>query len=292
MKPTYIAAALSAALISGSLFAQTVVTVNGTKIDSSELDRRVQAVVAGSQGQVQDSPELRQFIAQQTVVETVVTQAAKKQGLDKSKEYKDAESESMKQAKAQGADKQADFKQQWADYQNQLLMQVYARDVINKNPVTDAQVQQRYNEIKQRYDNTDEVQIGEIITDNAEQIKAAERDLKAKKSFAEVARKYSIDPNIKAGGSVFSDYISLRDLQEARPNIYQAIGSLKKGQYSKPIAGDKLHALYYINDKRKITVDPLDKIKEGLRASMSNERVQEAVGNLIQSASIVPAAGQ
>ena len=48
MKPTYIAAALSAALISGSLFAQTVVTVNGTKIDSSELDLRVQSVVAGS----------------------------------------------------------------------------------------------------------------------------------------------------------------------------------------------------------------------------------------------------
>ena len=289
MKPIRIAAALSAALISGSLFAQTVVTVNGTKIDSSELDRRVQAVVASSQGQVQDSPELRQFIAQQTVVETVVTQAAKKQGLDKSKEYKDAESESMKQAKAEGADKQADFKQQWADYQNQLLMQVYARNVINKNPVTDAQVQQRYNEIKQRYDNTDEVQFGEIITDNAEQIKAAERDLKAKKSFAEVARKYSIDPNIKAGGAVFSDYISLRDLQEARPTIYQAIGSLKKGQYSKPISGDKLHALYYINDKRKISVEPLDKIKEGLRAGLANERVQEAVGNLMQNASIVPA---
>ena len=289
MKPTYIAAALSAALISGSLFAQTVVTVNGTKIDSSELDRRVQAVVASSQGQVQDSPELRQFIAQQTVVETVVTQAAKKQGLDKSKEYKDVETESMKQAKAQGADKQADFKQQWADYQNQLLMQVYARDVINKNPVTDAQVKQRYNEIKQRYDNTDEIQVGEIIADNAVQIKAAERDLKAKKSFAEVARKYSIDPNIKAGGAVFSDYISVRDLQEARPQIYQAIGSLKKGQYSKPVSGDKLHAIYYVNDKRKIKVEPFEQINEGLRASMANERVQEAVGNLMQSASIVPA---
>ncbi len=289
MKPTYIAAALSAALISGSLFAQTVVTVNGTKIDSTELDRRVQAVVGSSQGQIQDSPELRQFIAQQTVMETVVTQAAKKQGLDKSKDYKDVEAESMKQAKAQGADKQADFKQQWADYQNQLLMQIYARDVITKNPVTDAQVKQRYNEIKQRYDNTDEIQVGEIITDNAEQIKAAERDLKAKKSFAEVARKYSIDPNIKAGGAVFSDYISVRDLQEARPQIYQAIGSLKKGQYSKPVSGDKLHAIYYVNDKRKIKVEPFEQINEGLRASMANERVQEAVGNLMQSASIVPA---
>ncbi len=289
MKPTYIAAALSAALISGSLFAQTVVTVNGTKIDSTELDRRVQAVVSSSQGQIQDSPELRQFIAQQTVMETVVTQAAKKQGLDKSKDYKDVEAESMKQAKAQGADKQADFKQQWADYQNQLLMQIYARDVITKNPVTDAQVKQRYNEIKQRYDNTDEIQVGEIITDNAEQIKAAERDLKAKKSFAEVARKYSIDPNIKAGGAVFSDYISVRDLQEARPQIYQAIGSLKKGQYSKPVSGDKLHAIYYVNDKRKIKVEPFEQINEGLRASMANERVQEAVGNLMQSASIVPA---
>ena len=291
MKPTYIAAALSAALISGSLFAQTVVTVNGTKIDSSELDRRVQAVVAGSQGQVQDSPELRQFIAQQTVVETVVTQAAKKQGLDKSKEYKDVESESMKQAKAQGADKQADFKQQWTDYQNQLLMQIYARDVINKNPVTDAQVQQRYNEIKQRYDNTDEVQIGEIITDKAEQAQAAIRELAAKKSFADVARKYSIDPEVKAGQSAISDFMALVDLKEARPKIFAAVQNLKAGEFTRQALNEdnKAFVVFYMSTRRKIAVEPFEKVREGLLNNMRQERVQAAVGALMQKANIVPA---
>lgn len=291
MKPTYIAAALSAVMISGSLFAQTVVTVNGSKIDSSELDRRVQAVVAGSQGQVQDSPELRQFIAQQTVVETVVTQAAKKQGLDKSKEYKDVESESMKQAKAQGADKQADFKQQWADYQNQLLMQVYARDVINKNPVTDAQVQQRYNEIKQRYDNTDEVQIGEIITDKAEQAQAAIRELAAKKSFADVARKYSIDPEVKAGQSAISDFMALVDLKEARPKIFAAVQNLKAGEFTRQALNEdnKAFVVFYMSTRRKIAVEPFEKVREGLLNNMRQERVQAAVGALMQKANIVPA---
>ena len=168
-------------------------------------------------------------------------------------------------------------------------MQAYALDAARKNPVTDAQVQQRYGEIKQRYDNTPEVQIGEIITDKADQIKAAERDLKAKKSFAETARKYSIDPEIKAGASPISDFVALKDIQEARPQIYAAISGLNKSQHSKPISGDNLHALYYIHDKRTIKIDPLEKIQEALRASMVNERVQETLDKLMQSAKIEPA---
>jgi hypothetical protein len=289
MKTAKTAAVIAAALLSGSLMAETVFTVNGIKIDSKDLDRRAQQTIANSQGQIQDSPDLRRFIANQTIVETVVVQAAKKQHLDKSADYKAAEAEALKQARAEGADKQPDFKQAWADYQNQLLMQAYALDAARKNPVTDAQVQQRYGEIKQRYDNTPEVQIGEIITDKADQIKAAERDLKAKKSFAETARKYSIDPEIKAGASPISDFVALKDIQEARPQIYAAISGLNKGQHSKPISGDNLHALYYIHDKRTIKIDPLEKIQEALRASMVNERVQETLDKLMQSAKIEPA---
>ena len=283
MKTAKTAAVIAAALLSGSLMAETVFTVNGIKIDSKDLDRRAQQTIANSQGQIQDSPDLRRFIANQTIVETVVVQAAKKQHLDKSADYKAAEAEALKQARAEGADKQPDFKQAWADYQNQLLMQAYALDAARKNPVTDAQVQQRYGEIKQRYDNTPEVQIGEIITDTAE------RDLKAQKSFAETARKYSIDPEIKAGASPISDFVALKDIHEARPQIYAAVSGLNKGQHSKPISGDNLHALYYIHDKRTIKIDPLEKIQEALRASMANERVQETLDKLMQSAKIEPA---
>jgi len=93
MKTAKTAAVIAAALLSGSLMAETVFTVNGIKIDSKDLDRRAQQTIANSQGQIQDSPDLRRFIANQTIVETVVVQAAKKQHLDKSADYKAAEAE-------------------------------------------------------------------------------------------------------------------------------------------------------------------------------------------------------
>ena len=61
MKKTQMAAALAGVLLSAQLMAQTVVTVNGTKIDSDELDARAKFVQQQSQGQVKDSPELRQL---------------------------------------------------------------------------------------------------------------------------------------------------------------------------------------------------------------------------------------
>ena len=55
---------LSLALVlmafSGSLAAKTLVTVNGTKIDSSEIDLHVKNLQTQSQGKVQDTPQLRQ----------------------------------------------------------------------------------------------------------------------------------------------------------------------------------------------------------------------------------------
>ena len=288
MKKTYIAAVLAAALFSGNVLAETVVTVNGTKIDSSELDRRVNATIANSQGKVQDTPDLRRFVAQETVMETVVVQEAKRQGLDKSNEYKTAEAEARKQATAQGLDKQADFKQRWADYQNQLLMQAYADDVVRKNSVSDAEIQSRYEQIRSRYHGTDEVQLGEVVTDKVERAQAAARELGAKKSFADVARKYSIDPSVKAGQLPVTEYMSLVDLKEARPKVYEAVSSLKKGQVSKPVSSDQvpIHVVFYMQDRRAIEVDSLDAMREGMRVEMMNERVQSAVGSLMEKAKI------
>ena len=129
MKTTRIAAALSLLAVSGSLLAQTIVTVNGSKIDSSDLERQVQTIVAESQGQVQDSPQLRQSILNDMVVETVIVQEARRLKIDKSKEVQTAEAEALKEAKKQGADKKAGFKQQWADYQSRIIALVYMNKI-------------------------------------------------------------------------------------------------------------------------------------------------------------------
>ena len=240
---------------------------------------------------MKDSPELRQFIANEVVVETVVVQEARRLKLDQSADYKTAEADARRQARDRGLDKQPDFQANWKRFLNQVLMDVYAQHIVQQNPVTDAQLQERYNVIKTRYDNTDEVQIGEIITDKAEQAQAAIRELAAKKSFADVARKYSIDPEVKAGQSAISDFMALVDLKEARPKIFAAVQNLKAGEFTRQALNEdnKAFVVFYMSTRRTIAVEPFEKVREGLLNNMRQERVQAAVGALMQKANIVPA---
>lgn len=93
-------------LVSGSLLAQTVLTVNGNKIDSSDIERRAKNLQINSQGQIQDSPQVRQYVTNELITETLVAQEAKRLKLDKTETYKQAEAEALKEIKAKGLDKE------------------------------------------------------------------------------------------------------------------------------------------------------------------------------------------
>lgn len=281
MNKTRIAAALLAAAFSGSLMAETVVTVNGSKIDSSDISRRTQLIRQQSQGQAADSAELRQYAAAQLVEEAVLSQEAKRLGLDKSKEFKEAEAAMLKEAKDKGFDKNTT-----ADARNRLLMQAFVIDVLKKNPVTDAQVQERYNQWKNRYQNQQEVQLGEIVTDKADQAQAAIKDLGAKKPFADVAKKYSIDPRVKAGETPIMGFIPLPDLQE-NARIYQAVSSLKKGEFTRqPLTDGNIHVVFYVNDKRAIQIPPIEQVRQNISAGLADERIGQNVSRVMQAAKI------
>ena len=111
MKKTHLVQALVLAALSGSLAAQTLVTVNGSKIDSSEVDRYVKALRAQNP-QVPDSPEIRSELLGDIVTRTIVVQEARRLKLDQGKEYKAAIENARKAAQKEGADKKPGFKQQ------------------------------------------------------------------------------------------------------------------------------------------------------------------------------------
>lgn len=289
MKTRYLAA-LTALALSGSLAAETVVTVNGVKIDSSEIERRAKIFQANSGGQVPDGPQLRNAITNELITEVLVTQEAKRLKLDKSSEYQAAESDALKEAKSKGLDKQKDFKQNWADYQNHLLMMAFASNLFDKQPVSADQVKRQYEQVRARYQNSSEVQLGEIFTDKAEQAQAALKDLSAKKKFSEVAAKYSISGEAKQTGGIVPDYVPLNDLKEINPEVYQAVAALNKGQYTKtPLKEGNIHLILYVNDKRQIQFPGFEQAKEGIEQGIRNEQLRRAIDELSNKAKIVPA---
>ena len=285
MKKTYFASALMLALTSGTLFAQTLVTVNGQAIDSSVIDDQV-ASVRASNPNVQDTPELRQMLTERQIISTVVTQEAKKLKLDQSAEFKTALEQARADAAKQGADKKATFKTEWAVFENDLLGQAFAAHIVRQYPVQEKDVKAAYNDFSNFYKGTQEVQLGEILTNSSNAQKAI-ADLDAKKSFVSVLNQYSIDEAAKKAGGIPKAYVPLKDLQESAPPLYAAVKDLKKGAHTKtPLQNGNLYAVFYVNDRRNVTVPSYEASKNEIGSDLQAARVDAAIQSLLKKASI------
>jgi peptidyl-prolyl cis-trans isomerase C len=287
MKKPLIAAAIMLGL-TGIAAAQTVVTVNGTKIDSKEIDNQVNILVKESQNKIQDSPELRKSITNRLVTRTLLIQAAKKQNLDKDPEYLNALSQAEAEAKRLGDDKKPGFNEEWAFFKDNLLAQAYLANVVKNNPVKPEDVRNAYNDIAKYYSGTQEVQLGEILTRDTDTANKAIAQLQAKKSFAAVAKEYTIDPAGRESGGIPKDYIAIKDLQENATLVYNAIKDLKKGQYTTtPVQGNgNIYAVFYTNDKRSIKLPTQKEMEPMLSRRMQNATMARALDELYKSASI------
>ena len=289
MKISRITAALLLATVSGSLFAQTLVTVNGTKIDSKEIDRQVKFLVENRQVP-SDSPELRDELVNNAVTRVLVAQEARRLKLDEQAAFKEATSKALAAAKEQGVDKKASFKQDWENYQVDLLNEAFILNVLRNHPVSESDIRKVYDETTKLYRGTSEIQMGEILTPKQEDAQKAIQELNAKKSFAEVARKYSANPDAKQTGGIDTHYTRLKDLEQAAPPVYAVIKDLKKGQYTPtPLVGNGLYAVFYVNDKRTVKIPSFEDSKAPITRNLQGQQLDQAIGALYQKAKIVPA---
>lgn len=286
MKKKYLISMLMTALVSGSLSAQTLVTVNGQTIDSSVIDAQVAALRAAN-NKIPDSPELRRELTERQVINTVVSQEAKHLKLDQSAEFKQALEHARTDAKKQGADKKAHFKTEWAAFESDLLGQAYAIHVLRQNPVQEKDVKTAYDNFSNFYKGTQEVQLGEIITRTQADAQKAISDLNAKKSFASVLKQYSIDERAKQAGGIQQGYVPLKDLQEAVSPLYAAVKDLKKGAHTTtPLQDSDVYAVFYVNDRRDVKLPSYDESKSSIAQDLQASRVDEALQSLLQKATI------
>lgn len=267
--------------------AKTVATVNGTKIDSKDIDRQVALLKKQSNDKIKDSPELRQSILNRMVVHTVIVQEARRLKLDEGKEYKDIVAQAMSDAKKSGEAKKANFRQDFTAFKDNLLEQAYAVHILKKEPVADKEVRQEYADMSKFYKGSQEVQLAEIVTESNADAQKALAELKAGKSFADVAKRHTIDETGKKNGGLHQGYINLKDMEAGAPPLYEAVKSLKKGQYTRtPVAAGKIHAIFSVQDKRTAKVPAYDQVKDALTAQLQDQRVNNAIDGLMKKADI------
>lgn len=272
---------------SGSLFAQTLATVNGQKIDSSVIDAQVAAFRAEN-SRAEDPPLLRQALLENEVVNTVVAQEVKRLKLDQSAEFKDTLAKLRAEAKKSGDDKKPSFKTVWSAVEYELNGRAYALHIAKTQPVSEQDAKAAYDNISGFYKGTQEVQLGEVLTDKEDNAKKAVADLKAKKGFDAVLKQYSINDRAKQTGAP-DEYVPLKNLEQDALPLYQAVKDLKKGEFTAvPLKNGDFYGVYYVNDRRDVKVPSFDELKEQIAGDLQAERIDRAVGALLNKADIKP----
>lgn len=264
--------------------AKTVATVNGQKIDSLTIDKEIN--ILKKQKNITDNAQLRNAILDSVITSTIVTQEAKKLKLDQTKEYNDIIKKTLDEAKKNGDDKKNGFKDSFEFFKEQLLIQVYATYINQKNPISENDVKKYYDEFKKYYTNTKEVKLGNIFTKSKDDINKALDELKKGNKFQDIAKKYSIVDNVKSTGGISNNYVNLKDIQSIDAEIYNTISKLKKGKNSDVIFKNDLYGILYLEDIRNTIIKNYNEMKNQLENNLKYKKAQEAIAELAKKAKV------
>ena len=256
LKPSALAALLVAgSLISAPALAEKLV-VNGQTIPQSVFD----AFAAEQKAQgAADSPELQKAIREELVRREVLSQEAKKKGIDKKPEVA-GQIELARQA---------------------VLIRAFLADYVKSHPVSEDKLKKDYETIKGNLGST-EFKARHILVEKEDEAKAIIGRLDKGEKFAELA-KQSKDPGSKDNGG---------ELNWSSPSSYvkpfgEALGKLKKGEYTKqPVKTDFGYHVIQLDDSRPLNAPPYEQVKPQLQQRANAQMVEELVKELREKAKV------
>jgi peptidyl-prolyl cis-trans isomerase C len=233
------------------------VVVNGVVIPQSRIDAMNRELT--QQGQP-DSPERQNAVRDELVNREVIAQAAQKRGLDKNTDVA-AQMEMARQA---------------------VLVRALFEDEVKKNPITDAQLQQQYEQFKASM-GTNEYKVRHILVDKEDDAKAIIAELNKGGDFAKLAKDKSKDPGSKDNGGDLDWGPSARYVKP----FADAVNSMQKGQTTPaPVKTDFGYHVIRLDDIRPLQVPPFTELKDQFRQRAQQQQIQRLVGELRSKAKI------
>jgi peptidyl-prolyl cis-trans isomerase C len=255
--------------------AGVVAIVNGTPIPQTQLDEAVH--VAMATGHQPDTPRLRAALRQQLIARELFRQSAEKAGYGTKPEVVQA----MNAAKAAAE------------------TQLYLKDHIRPEPVTDAQVKARYDQIVASL-GKEEYKPSVIVVPDAATATVVLAQLKAGQPFSSLAREYSKAPSAAQGGAMawvsFKTPVTQGQTQGLPVSVAQALTALPVGGVTpEPIAlgagANGPRAIVKLDAKRATQIPPFDQAQASVRQQLQALALEKAAaqftGGLMKDATIV-----
>ncbi|MBI5918683.1 MAG: peptidylprolyl isomerase [Nitrosomonadales bacterium] len=255
VKPALIALAL---LSANQAFAEEKSTalVNGVSIPQSRVEARVKALV--EQGQP-DNPELRKAIRESLINLEIISQAAVKQGLDKT----------------------PDVAQQLDVIKQNVLADAYIKEYLKSHPISEDEMKAEYDTLKAR-GNSKDYKARHILVKTEAEARDLVEQLKKGAKFDKLATTKSLDPgSAKQGGdlgwTVPSGFVK---------EFADALIALNKGQVSAPVQSQFGWHVIKLDDVRDHKAPEFEQVKPQIAQHLQQQVIQKAITDLRNSAKI------
>jgi peptidyl-prolyl cis-trans isomerase C len=231
--------------------------VNGVVIPSAYFDAMNREREASGQPA---NAEIGNAIKEELVNREVLTQAAKKKGIDKDATVS-AQMEMAKQA---------------------VLIRAFFEDHVKANPITDAQLKGDYEKFVAQMGDK-EYKARHILVDTEDEAKAVLASLGKGDSFEKVAKEKTKDTGSKDNGGDLDWGPAGRYV----PEFGNALKALKKGETTKAAVKSPFgfHVIR-LDDVRDMKVPGFDEVKDNFRQRAQQEQVAKLVQELRSKASV------
>lgn len=178
----------------------------------------------------------------------------------------------LAEGNAQGIDKTPAYQAKLTEIKPMIYAQIM-QEKANAQPITDAQVKAKYDQMKADAAKQQQYDVSHILVKDQKTANDIEAQLKKGAKFADLAKKYSIDPGSKANGGE----LGWSDGSNYVPEFTAAIKTLKQGQYTTtPVKSQFGYHIIRLNGVKTggAAFPAYDKVKDQIKQQIQMERTK------------------
>ena len=255
---------LSAILLTGVVAsANTLVTVNGTKITQQEVDAELMNATQGRFNQVpaEKQAQFRQQVLQQLIGKELVYGDAKKTGILNSNEYK------------------VEFKKLEARMKKELAVQVWQKKQLDGIKISEKELKEYYDKNLGEFNEKESVHARHILVKTEDEAKSIINELKSlsgaklKSKFEALAKAKSTGPSGPKGGDL--GYFAQGQMV---PAFNDKVFSMKKGTITlKPVKTQFGFHVIYLEDKKTAATRAFKEVKSFIEQRLKMEKFKSVM---------------
>ncbi len=206
----------------------------------------------------------------------VATQSGKKNYLD----TLIAKKLLLREAAKSNVEQEKEFQTRLADIKEQLIIEsVLKKKVASDAKLSDEEAKKYYETNKDQFKKDQEINTRHIVVKTEEEARQIKDKIQNGEDFAELAKKYSIDPNAKASGGEVGFHTKGTLLPEYEEVAFKLT---KVGQMSGIVKSQFGYHIIRLEGSKPPSFVPFEEVKDFIKQKMAQEKQKEIVQKYIE----------